>query len=343
VPRTTSHYAAKRRQQQPIAACQLRASLLPPQNRQLVAQNEQLEFLRAFAACEQHDEREQPTDKQIDEQHRQPPRKGAPDATRLPATDLSQPTAPHDGVCAPHGDLALTAVRASLLIAVAQPSCATKDVRANVLEHARVIRAAKARLVVFPELSLTGYELDAAAVSPDDEELGAIVTACTETGSVALVGAPVESRDGRVHIGMLLVSSTGAEIAYRKSYLGGDGPVRFAPGDGPVAIDLEGWRVGLGICKDTGVEQHISDTAALDLDLYVAGLVHRPEELEMQEERGLRIARACQAYVAFASFAGSTGGGFDQTAGMSSIWAPDGTPLARADVEPGEFARASLT
>jgi predicted amidohydrolase len=83
--------------------------------------------------------------------------------------------------------------------------------------------------------------------------------------------------------------------------------------------------------------------AALDPDLYVAGLVHLSDEGGMQEERGLTIARACRAYVAFASFAGQTGGGFHETAGLSSIWAPDGTLLARAGVEPGEFTYAELT
>jgi predicted amidohydrolase len=141
----------------------------------------------------------------------------------------------------------------------------------------------------------------------------------------------------------LLVSGAGVEVAYRKSFLGGDEQGRFAPGDGPVAIDVDGWRVGLGICKDTGVDRHVADNAALDLDLYAAGLVHLPEELEMQDERGLRIAHECRAYVAFASFAGATGGGFDRTAGASTIWAPEGTPLARAGAEPGELARAVLT
>jgi predicted amidohydrolase len=234
-------------------------------------------------------------------------------------------------------------VRAPLAIAAAQPACTAKDVRANAHEHARVIRAAGAQLVVFPELSLTGYELDADAVSPENDELRVIIEACAETESVALVGAPVDGDGGRDRIGMLRVTSAGAEIAYRKSYLGGAEPARFAPGEGPAAIDLNGWRVGLGICKDTGVDQHIADAVSLDPDLYVAGLVHRPEELDMQEERGVRIARACRAYVAFASFAGSTGGGFDRTAGLSSIWAPDGTPLARAGIEPGDFARALLS
>jgi predicted amidohydrolase len=229
------------------------------------------------------------------------------------------------------------------MVAAAQPACRDGDVRANGAEHARLIRAAAARLVVFPELSLTGYDLAAAAVEPDDGDLEVIVAACAETESVALVGAPVGGENGRPHIGVLHAGPAGLEIAYRKTHLGGDEPARFAPGDGPATIDVGGWRVGLGVCKDTGVEEHVAACAALDLDLYAAGVVHHADELELQEERGRRIARACRAYVAFASFAGGTGGGFDRTAGVSSIWAPDGTPLARAGAGPGEFARALLT
>ena len=233
-------------------------------------------------------------------------------------------------------------MREPLTIAVAQPRCAAKDVRSNALEHAAVIRRVHARLVVFPELSLTGYELDAEPVSVDDPALAPIVEACAETGTVALVGAPVAGPGGK-NIATLRLDAARAEVAYRKAYLGGDEPRWFAPGDGLVAIDVDGWRVGLGICKDTGVAEHVAGVAALGVDLYVAGLVHLPDELALQEERALRIARACDAYVGFASFAGPTGGGFDDTAGVSSIWAADGTPLARASAEPGGAARAALS
>jgi predicted amidohydrolase len=233
-------------------------------------------------------------------------------------------------------------MRAPLTVAAVQPRCRPKDVRANALEHAAAIRRSEARVVVFPELSLTGYELDADAVSPDDEALQPIVAACTETGAVAFVGAPVNGEGGAVHIGTLEVSADGAEVAYRKTYLGADEAKRFSPGGGAVARDVDGWRIGIGICKDTGVEQHVADTGALHIDLYVAGLVHLPEELGMQEERAQRLALACDAAVAFASFAGSTGGGYDRTAGVSSIWSPAGEAIARAGSAPGGIARARL-
>jgi predicted amidohydrolase len=159
----------------------------------------------------------------------------------------------------------------------------------------------------------------------------------------ALVGAPVVGIDGRSHIGTLQIRPDGIEVAYRKCCLGGEERVRFAPGGGPVAFELDGWRIGLGICKDTGVEQHILATAGLDIDLYAAGLVHLPSELDTQEKRAIRIARACTAYVAFASFAGPTGGGFDHTAGVSSIWTTHGTAISRAGSQPGELARATLS
>jgi hypothetical protein len=44
----------------------------------------------------------------------------------------------------------------------------------------------------------------------------------------------------------------------------------------------------------------------------------------------------------FASFAGPTGGGYDRTAGTSTIWSPSGSVLARAGTEPGDLARATI-
>ena len=81
-----------------------------------------------------------------------------------------------------------------LRLAVAQPACAALDVSANALAHAAAVRAARSRVVVFPELSLTGYELTAPLLAPDDPRLEPLVEACAATGSIALAGAPIEGR-----------------------------------------------------------------------------------------------------------------------------------------------------
>ena len=56
-------------------------------------------------------------------------------------------------------------MREPLRVAVAQPLCVPYDVGQNAVAHAAVVRAAAARVVVFPELSLTGYELEAPALT----------------------------------------------------------------------------------------------------------------------------------------------------------------------------------
>jgi len=208
--------------------------------------------------------------------------------------------------------------------------------------HARAVAEAGARIVVFPELSLTGYELDAGLVEPGDAALDPVVTACASAGSMALVGAPIPGPGGRAYIAMLAVNPGGVTVLYRKQWIGGDEAIRFSPGDEPTAVEVDGWRIGVGICRDTGIGEHVERMAGLDIDLYAAGLVHRSDELAEQERRAVSIAGRCRAYVAFASFAGPTGGGYDDTAGSSAIWSPAGDVLAQARKKPGDLARATL-
>jgi predicted amidohydrolase len=166
---------------------------------------------------------------------------------------------------------------------------------------------------------------------------------------VALVSAPVQGEQGeqgeagRAHIAMLAVDGTGAAVAYRKMWLGAAEAGRFTPGDRPAVLEVDGWRLGLAICKDTGIPQHAADTAALGIDAYLAGTVKSSDEAALQAERARRVATDYHVWVAVASFAGSTGGGYDRAAGRSAIWSPDGVVVARAGPEPGAVARAKMT
>ena len=133
-------------------------------------------------------------------------------------------------------------MREPLSIAAAQPLCVPYDVAANAITHAAVIRAAGARVVLFPELSLTGYELAAPAVTARDPRLLPLSEACEAAGVVALAGAPVPGEAGRPHIGMLAIDPAGITVAYRKIWLARAEATRFAPGDKPAVLDVDGWR-----------------------------------------------------------------------------------------------------
>ena len=241
-------------------------------------------------------------------------------------------------------------MRVPLQIAVAQPPCVTGSVIANAEAHALTVLAARARLVVFPELSLTGYDLEAPAVAVDDPVLAPIIDACGTMNTIALIGAPTDEEsfgatsDGPVGraISILLIDALGARVVYRKQHLGAAEAEHFTPGPRPVVLELDGWRIGLGVCRDTGVGDHVKALANTGIDLYVAGLVDHPDDVAVQRERAARIATTCRAYVGFASFAGPTSGGYDETAGQSAVFALDGSLITETSQRPGGIARALL-
>lgn len=237
-----------------------------------------------------------------------------------------------------------------LTVAVAQPAVVTGAVESNAGRHAEAVVSAGARLVVFPELSLTGYALDAEPITPDDPRLSALMVACARTGTLALAGAVVAGPDGgRPCIATLAIGPAADDqrarprVVYRKQHLGAEESAHFSPGPGPAAIDVDGWRVALGICRDTGQADHVQAVAELGPDLYAAGLVHHPAEREETERRARTLAAATGAPVALASFAGPTGAGFDDTAAHSGIWWHTGERLADAGPRAGATATVALT
>lgn len=227
-----------------------------------------------------------------------------------------------------------------LVVAAAAPLSLADDVPGNAIRHADLIRAAAARVVVFPELSLTGYHLDAAAISPEDSHLLPIVEACAATDSTALVGAPVGT-DGSRQIALLAIDGAGVTVAYRKRALGAAEPEHFSAGVSPGVLVVDGWRLGLGICKDTGATADLAETAALGMDVYLAGVLEHEHDWSIQQRRALRIVGDHGVPVLLASFAGSTGD-YPRAAGRSSIWSATGALLAEAGIEPGSYVRATL-
>ncbi|MFE7326901.1 carbon-nitrogen hydrolase family protein [Streptomyces sp. NPDC057565] len=232
---------------------------------------------------------------------------------------------------------------APLTVAVAQPVCEHLDVAANAAAHAEVIRVAKTRLIVFPELSLTGYDLAAPAVSPDDARLRPIVSACRTTGATALVGAPVREADGREYIAVLAVTEEGARVVYRKMWLHGEEFDRFAPGEKPQVLVIDGVRLGLAVCYDAAVPEHAAETAALGIDAYVAGTLYGagPESAARRDGHMRERALAHGVWVVLATSAGASGT-YPETSGGSGVWGPDGAAVVQAGPEPGAVVSAAL-
>ncbi|MFJ5926062.1 carbon-nitrogen hydrolase family protein [Kitasatospora sp. NPDC092948] len=233
--------------------------------------------------------------------------------------------------------------RNPLTVAAVQPVWAGADVADNVGEHVRAIEQAHARLVVFPELSLTGYDLGAPALTADDRRLEPLVEACRLAGSIALVGAPVRDQDGREYIATLAVTGDGVTVGYRKMWLHGPEFDRFSPGEKPVVLTVDGWRLGLAICYDAAVPQHAADSAALGIDAYVAGAIYGPgpDSAARRDSHMSERAAAHGVWVVLSTAAGPTGS-FAETSGGSGVWGRNGEMVTQAGPDAGEITVTRL-
>src|SRR5207247_10691741 len=145
-------------------------------------------------------------------------------------------------------------------VAVAQISCSLGDPEANLLKVRKISRRAKeleAELIVFPEMTDTGYSMPVIRAHAN-HWTGGFVPGLQETArefSIAIVSG-VSERDGSsIYNSQVLIDSRG-DIAgkYRKTHLYAVTPVEeqtcFNPGDCFTTFDLGGLRFAFNICYD---------------------------------------------------------------------------------------------
>jgi predicted amidohydrolase len=146
-------------------------------------------------------------------------------------------------------------------VAVAQISCSLGDPEANLLKIRDFSRRAKdvggAELIVFPEMTDTGYSMDVIRESASDWKNGFVpgVQEIAKRISIAIVTG-VSERDGSsIYNSQVLMDSQGNIAAkYRKTHLYAVAPVEeqtcFAPGDTFASSALGNVRFGFSICYD---------------------------------------------------------------------------------------------
>ena len=161
-----------------------------------------------------------------------------------------------------------------LRIAIAQIAPRLGDLEANLARHHELLREARAGgagLAVFPELGLTGYQLQdlaaEVAMRLDDPRLLSLASE-TIAGPSAVVSFVEESVDHRLFIAAALLEDGAIAQVHRKIHLPTYGLFDerrfFAEGDALRAVPSRlGLGVGLAICEDFW---HLSTAQLLALD-----------------------------------------------------------------------------
>jgi NAD+ synthase (glutamine-hydrolysing) len=179
-------------------------------------------------------------------------------------------------------------------VAAATPVVHTADPAANAEEHIALIRQAGAQgvdLIVFPELSLSGYAIDDllmqdALLAEVERQIAVLAGVADEAGVIAVVGAPVRNGDALYNCAVVLGSGSVLGVVpktylpnYREYYekrwfapaasrsedtvvVNGE-TVDFAPGLIFEAVDRPGFVFAAEICEDFWAPQPPSTRAAL--------------------------------------------------------------------------------
>lgn len=230
-----------------------------------------------------------------------------------------------------------------LRIAAAQSASVAGDLERNVQTHLAFVRMAayeRVQVLVFPELSLTGYEPHLLAdhvLAPDHPALAPLCQAARDHAMTLVVGAPApaaQAPDAGADralpaIGAWVLGPDGSVGLYRKRHLH-DSEASFASaGTEDVGVQLlAGEPVGVAVCADLTHPEHAQAARDAGAALYVASALvsergYGPESAQLEG-----YARQLDMGVLLANYSGRTGG--YASAGRSAFWAPGGRCVAAA-------------
>ncbi|GAL32255.1 hydrolase [Vibrio maritimus] len=220
------------------------------------------------------------------------------------------------------------------IFAIAQTNTLDLCIQNNVLNHIELIKQASeggAELVVFPELSLTGYalpKLNSIAMKEDDDSLCQLSHAAQAHNIDVIVGCPLEVTDNKPAIGAAYFSRQGQMERYGKQYLHQGEAKWCSPGSKSFVFELNGLKLALAICADFCNPQHAIDALELGADMYLVSALISRSGYDADSEILSSIAKRHHFPVVLSNHVGQTGGW--ECAGKSAVWDADGKRVATA-------------
>lgn len=219
------------------------------------------------------------------------------------------------------------------IIAAAQSDSVKGNIELNVQKHAAFIRAAieaGVDVIIFPELSLTGYEPELAkelVLSPDDDRLQPLHELTQQSGITIVAGAPLASPVDKPYLGALILGAHDS-FSYAKQHLHPGEEQYFTAGDRECVLHLNGMNIGCAICADIGNPSHPKIAADNGAEIYAAGVLITANGYKKDSELLAGYAATHHMLVIMANHSAPTGNWIP--AGQSAIWNQRGHLVAQA-------------
>ena len=218
-----------------------------------------------------------------------------------------------------------------MIVSVAQIHTYRGDLAKNLEHHLKFIdRAADAGtdLIVFPELSLTGYEPSLAnrlAISIYDKRIEPIRKRSDSTAMTIAVGLSSIAQD-RVCISQVFFQPGQTRVVYHKKYLHKDERPFFVANDHAVTLPFGNLTVAPSICYELSVPEHAEWAYASVADVYLSSASKSAQNVDHARERLTAISRKYSMWVMFCNNVGPSDDFVG--AGRSAVWGYNGTKVA---------------
>jgi predicted amidohydrolase len=237
-------------------------------------------------------------------------------------------------------------------IAVAQISCSLGDPDANLSKVRKFSVRAKeagAELLVFPEMTDTGYSMPVIKKHANHWKTGFVpsVQEIARQFSIAIISGVSEREASSIYNSQVLVNSEGDVVtSYRKTHLYAVAPVEeqtcFAAGDSFVSFKFGGLQFGFSICYDLRFPEMFRKLATeQNVGTFIISSAWPFPRVE--HFRTLALARAIenQSYVVASNRVGKD----DDLwfCGSSAIIDPRGVVVAAASADREELIHADLS
>lgn len=224
-------------------------------------------------------------------------------------------------------------------IAVAQLQSTKGDITKNIEKHKTIILEAAAKrveLIVFPELSLTGYEPELArelALDLEDDRLTVFQRISNKHQITIGLGAPTKNERG-ICISMLLFQPNIPRQIYSKKYLHADEEPYFVSGETEPILRVNQTKIALAICYEVFVLAHAENACANGATIYLTSVAKSKKGIEKAYERLPEIAQKYEISVLMANCIGPCDNFVGD--GQTAIWTQEGNLIEQmGDKEEG--------
>ena len=218
-----------------------------------------------------------------------------------------------------------------LRVATVQAEATPGAVAENVQKAAEYVRQAAsegARLVVFPEAFVTGYDNTAfESTTPnlvDVSWLGPLQDTVDETGAVVVLNSAIDHGDRRALTDLVLSPHCAPWAAYDKQHLYASEKSIFAAGSHGASFVLDGFTIALSVCYDANFPEHAAAAGADGAMIYVNSGAYYPGGAQRRDLHNAARALDNGMYVVFSGLFGAP----SDFVGGSAIFDPLGRRIA---------------